>query len=585
MLASWTSWLVVASTLVSVTTCISTVPLNKRQSTEGIVTGIDSRDQNGNPFLRLEVRDMQANFPDQWNLYLIALDQLHTTDEDSPSSYYGLAKIHGRPYKTVLDAPGIPHKIGSTGYCPHSMALFLGWHRPYLALFEQKLYARIQILATHAPEDQRERYQWAAYSFRIPYWDWSLGDGSGDVPRFFVTETTVVFTPEGRNIEIWNPLYAYTFKSIPDGFEDKFRQMNRTVRWPASESPWENSRQNEFIASFANLRRQIQDQVAVAFRRTNFNGFWEAIEQVHGGHMWPLEYSSYEPLFWLHHANVDRLFALWQAQNPGVHLQRTNVGSAGNVFVEDNDVVDGDTPLLPFRRNPGSFWTTNEAMDWRLFGYDYTETRASGSASAGATVAQMYSGSTRGRLTATHTGSVTHHSVFDADEVEYTDWMINTSAAPLNLPSTFLVQFSLVGDFSSDASSNVGMWSVMLPTGHDKAKRLIHEVELLSERAIVDDMTLHGTVSLTSSLLDQIEAGNLRSLEDKDVVPFLKEKLSWKIYGGDGTQLPDSSLDSIRIDIASETAHIPSDPNAPIAYSNATTAHSEVTAGKMGGAN
>jgi hypothetical protein len=54
---------------------------------------------------------------------------------------------------------------------------------------------------------------------------------------------------------------------------------------------------------------------------------------------------------------------------------------------------------------------------------------------------------------------------------------------------------------------------------------------------------------------------------------------------GVGTQLPDSSLYSIRINIASETARIPSDPNAPIAYSNTTIAHSEVTAGKMGGAN
>ncbi|KAF3046339.1 hypothetical protein E8E12_002768 [Didymella heteroderae] len=453
------------------------------------------------------------------------------------------------------------------------MALFLGWHRPYLALFEQELYTRIQTLVTYAPEDQRERYQWAANSFRIPYWDWSLGEGGGGVPSFFITETTMVATPEGRNIEIWNPLYQYTFKSIPDGFDDKFKSMNHTVRWPASESPWEDSRQNEFVASFANLRRSIQDQVAVAFRRSDFNGFWEAVEQVHGwvhgtvgggyssgtggrGHMWPLEYSSYEPLFWLHHANVDRLFALWQTENPSAHLQPTNVGSAGNVFVEDGDTVDGDTPLLPFRRNPGSFWTTNEAMNWRLFGYDYPETQT-----AGAT-----------------------NPYLSTDETEYTDWVIKTSAAPLDLPPTFVVHFSLVGDFSSDASTDVGMWSIMLPVGHNQVKRLTRKVELPSKRPTVEDMTLHGTVSLTSSLLDEIEAGILQSLDEEDVVPFLKEKLSWKIYGGDGTQLPDSSLNSIRIDIASETARIPSDTNAPIVFSNTTTTHSEVTAGKMGGA-
>ena len=94
--------------------------------------------------------------------------------------------------------------------------------------------------------------------------------------------------------------------------------MNHTVRWPATNSPWEESRNSEFSASFASLRRSIQDQTAIAFRRSTLNEFWEAIEMVHGwvhgvigggysagyggaGHMWPLEYSSYEPLFWLHH--------------------------------------------------------------------------------------------------------------------------------------------------------------------------------------------------------------------------------------------------------------------------------------------
>lgn len=229
-------------------------------------------------------------------------------------------------------------------------------------------------------------------------------------------------------------------------------------------------------------------------------------------------------------------------QNPSADLQTTNVGSAGNVFVADGDTVDGDTPLLPFRRNPGSFWTTNEAMDWKLFGYDYPETRAGSDASAGATIAQLYSGSARGRMTTGLTAGSMHLS-FNTDGAEYTDWVINTSAAPLDLPPTFVVQFSLVGDFSSDTSTDVGMWSIMLPAGHNEVKRRVREVELLSKRATVDDMTLHGTVSLTSSLLDQVEAGNVQSLDEKDVVPFLKDKLSWKIYGVSRSWL-ENSLDT-----------------------------------------
>lgn len=34
---------------------------------------------------------MQANYPDQWNLYILALDQMHIAAQEDPLSYYGLA--------------------------------------------------------------------------------------------------------------------------------------------------------------------------------------------------------------------------------------------------------------------------------------------------------------------------------------------------------------------------------------------------------------------------------------------------------------------------------------------------------------
>lgn len=34
------------------------------------------------------------------------------------------------------------------------------------------------------------------------------------------------------------------------------------------------------------------------------------------GHMAYLPYAAFDPIFWLHHTNVDRLFAIWQAIYP-----------------------------------------------------------------------------------------------------------------------------------------------------------------------------------------------------------------------------------------------------------------------------
>ena len=42
-----------------------------------------------------------------------------------------------------------------------------------------------------------------------------MGDQSGDVPDFFMTEMITVNAPEGRTVEIWNPLYKYDFKPVP----------------------------------------------------------------------------------------------------------------------------------------------------------------------------------------------------------------------------------------------------------------------------------------------------------------------------------------------------------------------------------
>lgn len=44
-----------------------------------------------------------------------------------------MSGIHGRPFKVW---EGAEFTADPAGYCPHSNTMFLGWHRPYLALFE-----------------------------------------------------------------------------------------------------------------------------------------------------------------------------------------------------------------------------------------------------------------------------------------------------------------------------------------------------------------------------------------------------------------------------------------------------------------
>lgn len=68
----------------------------------------------------------------------------------------------------------------------------------------------------------------------------------------------------------------------------------------------------------------LYTQVLLAFEQDNYCDFEIQLEIAHNAiHSWiggrkerslaHLHYASYDPLFYIHHSNTDRLFALWQA--------------------------------------------------------------------------------------------------------------------------------------------------------------------------------------------------------------------------------------------------------------------------------
>lgn len=65
------------------------------------------------------------------------------------------------------------------------------------------------------------------------------------------------------------------------------------------------------------------------------------------GHMTILWYAAMDPSFWLHHANVDRLFALWQAMNPTSYTVNANTEQA-TFAIASGTHVDNSFGELPF---------------------------------------------------------------------------------------------------------------------------------------------------------------------------------------------------------------------------------------------
>ncbi|KAF2874672.1 hypothetical protein BDV95DRAFT_296302 [Massariosphaeria phaeospora] len=583
-----------------------------------LTTGVTWKDDRGYVAVRHEVRDLKENFPDQWVLYILGLCSFQQMDQTDVVSYYSIAGIHGAPYK-VWQGADSPNPNPNQGYCPHNNDLFFGWHRPYLALYEQELHKHVQKVARQAPEESRSRYAAAANAFRIPYWDWGLGQKGGPIPDFFVSPTLQITGLDGVVRAVANPLHRYAFHPlIPDDFRQlneneswtftQFSQYNHTIRYPTTRTPDAVPQDDKFVAHFLKSRRTWMDHLSKAFAAPSpksMNVFRKTLENMHGwmhgsiggfedeplnnknpGHMWPVQFSAYEPLFMLHHANVDRIFALWQAIHPSLWLDPSSTGQQ-NKFLAANTLVDATTPLLPFYKTSSTFWTTNDVRNTTALGYAYPETQSWNYASAddygaavNATIARLYVSSARDRLEGTGSGETAGDATrLLSGEGTFTDWTINVEAAQGEMPPTFRVQFALVGEFSSDKVTDVGVWNILMPSDHHART---HTKRPTGKRASSLEPTLKGWVSLTESLLDVILEGGLDTLDAADVVPYLKEKLTWKVYAGDGSLISRTSLSlaSLSVEVVSSEAYIPSNPERAIVYSAEVTKYPEVTEGK-----
>ena len=137
--------------------------LEKRQGGTFAITGASGSTQP-----RLEVRQLAAN-ADQWNLYLLALNDYKWQDQSQLLSYYQISGVHGVPNVPWDGVQGNANN-GAVGYCTHVSPLFPSWHRAYVALFEQAFMNSINNVVNQFQGADRTRYQNAASTFRVPYW-------------------------------------------------------------------------------------------------------------------------------------------------------------------------------------------------------------------------------------------------------------------------------------------------------------------------------------------------------------------------------------------------------------------------------
>ncbi|HEX8050008.1 MAG TPA: tyrosinase family protein [Solirubrobacterales bacterium] len=207
-----------------------------------------------------------------------------------------------RGYQFYAGWHGVPF-----GYCWHFDPLFLPWHRAYLYFFELSL-QRIDPEVT------------------LPWWDWSALDG---VPK---------------------PFRSGALASAPI---EPFTNVRRP-NWP--DRTWRKEGENKEVPP-----PPYRGLYEHALKAPSFTSFNERITEVHnfvhvwtGGTMSQGEWAAYDPLFWAHHAMVDRVWRIWQHHHPGALPPASIL----------------DQPLRP------RAITVRQVLDVKQLGYDYAQSAA-----------------------------------------------------------------------------------------------------------------------------------------------------------------------------------------------------------------
>jgi tyrosinase len=328
------------------------------------------------------------------------MDAFQKVNEKDMLSYYQIAGIHGMPYKPWDGVQGIPDfPDGRGGYCTHSSILFAPWHRPFLALLEMTLYKIIQNLATKFPQALQGKYVAAAKDFRLPYWDWA-SKLTPDFPTSISSPQATVVNVDGATKNIPNPLYQFTFRPLNPSsgdFDEEWSQFPSTLRYPRTTTQSQDNLVTRAMQNDSSSLRSNVSLILLSPTYRNFDAFsnnawlqngqpgsFGSLEDIHNeihdktggpsGHMSSLDVSAFDPVFWLHHCNVDRIWAMWQDLNPNSYV--TPKPSEGNFFTESNAIEDTNSALKPFWDASGTdFWIPTDVKQTNTFGYAYPETQ------------------------------------------------------------------------------------------------------------------------------------------------------------------------------------------------------------------
>jgi len=421
--------------------------------------------------------------------------------------------------------------IQGKGYCVHGTDLFPTWHRPYVALFEQIIQQHAVEIANKYTTPDAADWKKAAADLRQPFWDWA----SNIIPpdEVIATAKVSIITSNGATSLVDNPFLRYRFHPIEPTFPAPFSKWPTTLRQPTSTAPNAQSNVAQLKRRLGAQQRQITQDTNRLFsidswslfsnHSTDTGGSSSSLESIHdsihvlvggSGHMAVVPVAAFDPIFFLHHCQVDRLLALWSSVHP-------------DLWVPDEEVNDD---LTPFWNASTTFWASSNVRDFgNALNYTYPDFLAAGGADANVSLASFSGGPATQALFARPPGSGPSTAA-NSDPVPH--WSARIRFNQYEIGGSFSVLL-----FILDVPSNpeeyytspnyVGAFHAFVNTAAEECTNCQNHAAVGVE----------GFVQINDAILEHADQG---SLDPDVVVPFLTKNLHWRVLKADGTvaQLP-----------------------------------------------
>jgi tyrosinase len=268
---------------------------------------------------------------------------------DTPSTYFFQAAMHWWPQ--YQGTPPAPYNE-RWSHCTHGPAsaeqYFLAWHRAFIYFFE--VIVRAHVAELGGPST------WA-----LPYWNYSYYDDS---------DGSAAGAPWVRSNLPW----VFAQAQLPDGSDNPLYIADINKRglqpnWPGQQeimfletmTPYYDAAYS--YTDFLDFNQTLDGQPHGAVHVDVGSGDQQVTQ---GGWMTSTVTASFDPVFWLHHAEIDRFWVGWNAagnadpsdptwlnaQDDPLHATRWNFWSDGNlankIVVTPGQMLDPSNLAAPF---------------------------------------------------------------------------------------------------------------------------------------------------------------------------------------------------------------------------------------------